>query len=257
MSSYRGNTMRITERRLRSIIRDMILAEAPLVGDGIYRYEISPRENEERGMPRNIYPSIAYNQSTDPAWIDEARVLMRNTTENWAIVSLSRSDYFAEGPTGTIPLETPRFNKWLRDQKIPEGTRIIVVAAGNYPGDYENVAWAIGHDIFGHTLAGEVNARMLYLGGATAGSGPYSNMIHSRLPEIAKLSKDSEDYLPDIFAAIFLKVVSKEYFDEMLNSINNDKTRANIIEVLDLLFETVDKWISSIPVDIPYVVTPW
>lgn len=39
--------MRITERRLRSIIRDMILAEAPLVGDGIYRYEMSPEEEKE------------------------------------------------------------------------------------------------------------------------------------------------------------------------------------------------------------------
>lgn len=173
-------------------------------------------------------------------------------------MSSSRSDYFAAGPTGTIPLEAPRFNKWLRSQKIPKGTRIIVIGSGNYPGDYENVAWAIGHDIFGHTLAGEADgAGMLYFGGGVAGSGSYANMIHDRLPEIAKLAKDPTDYLADIFAAIFLKVVTKEHFDEMLDSINNDKTRANVIDVLDLLFETVDKWISSMSVDVPYVVAPW
>jgi len=258
MSSNPGNTMKITEGRLRSIIRDMILAEAPLVGDGIYRYEVSPEENKERGMPRNIYPSIAYNQSTDPAWIDEARVLMRNTAENWAIVSLSRSDYFADGPTGTIPIETPGFNKWIRAQNIPKGTRIIVIGSGNYPGDYENVAWAIGHDIFGHTLAGEAaGAGMLYFGGDVAGSGPYVNMLHARLPEIAKLAKDPTDLLADVFAAIFLKVVSREYFDEMLDAIPSDTIHDNVIDVLDSLFEIVAKWISSMPVDKPYVIAPW
>jgi hypothetical protein len=247
--------MRLNEQLLRSIIRDMILTEAPLVGDGIYRYEVSPGENEERGMPRNIYPSIAYNQSTDPAWIDEARVLMRNTTENWAIVSLSRSDYFDEGPTGTIPIETPGFNKWIRAQNIPKGTRIIVIGSGNYPGDYENVAWAIGHDIFGHTLSG--HSPDIDFGSGTSGSGPSINMIHSHLPEFARLSTDDTDRLPDIYAAIFLKIVSREYFDEMVNSIESDKFRELVINVLDEMFEGVDSWISSIPVDKPYVIIPW
>jgi len=254
--------MKITERRLRSIIRDMILSEAPLVGDGIYRYEMSPEDDKEFGgsIPGGLTDdtsTIGYRQSKNPLWRDEARVLMRNTTENWAIVSLSRSDYFAAGLT-MIPLETPRFNKWIRAQNIPKGTRIIVIGSGNYPGDYENVAWAIGHDIFGHTLAGEASgAGMLYFGGDVAGSGPYVNMLHARLPEIAKLAKDPTDLLADVFAAIFLKVVSREYFDEMLDAIPSDTIHDNVIDVLDSLFEIVAKWISSMPVDKPYVIAPW
>ena len=249
--------MKITERRLRSIIRDMILAEAPLVGDGIYRYETSPEEDKE--IDSKLYTSsiltadtssISYKQSMSPSWRDEARVLMRNTPDMWAIITASRADLFNFG-------NKDLFNQWLSEQNIPKGTRILAIGSTSFPGDYVKVAWVIGHDIIGHTLAGGENDRLRSLGISVGGSNPIVDLIHSFLPDDARISTDSFDYLPDIFAAIFLKVVSKEYFDEMLNSIKSDKTRANIIDVLDLLFETVDKWISSMPVDVPYVVTPW
>lgn len=112
-------------------------------------------------------------------------------------------------------------------------------------------------DVYSDLVVGAPDSSAGDFEGGVAGSGSYANMIHDRLPEIAKLAKDPTDYLADIFAAIFLKVVTKEHFDEMLDSINNDKTRANVIDVLDLLFETVDKWISSMSVDVPYVVAPW
>ena len=140
--------MRLNERRLRSIIRDMILAEAPLVGDGIYRYEVSSKALNRKS---DRAPSIGYSASADPAWIDEARVIMRNTPDKWAIVALSSSDYLDNNSLIATSEDTDEFDQWIRSQEIPKGTRIIVVGVGNYPGDYKNVAWAIGHDIFGHT----------------------------------------------------------------------------------------------------------
>ena len=143
----------------------------------------------------------------------------------------------------------------MRDQKIPEGTRIIVVAAGNYPGDYENVAWAIGHDIFGHTLAEFVLK--------TEPSPNMIRMIHESLPETAQLATDLKDFLPDIYAAIFLKIVSREYFDELLESNKLPfgtlilSVRQQIRDQLAAMFEGVDEWIAAIPVHKPHVIIPW
>jgi len=254
--------MRINERRLRSIIRDMILTETPLAGDGIYRYEVSSGENEKLGMPRKIYPSIAYNQSADPAWIDEARVIMRNTPDMWAIVTLSRVNYLdgnslisMSKDAGLISVseDTDEFDHWLRSQNIPKGTRIIVVGSKNYQGDYENVAWAIGHDIFGHTLT----SRLVGLEDIPKEGSGIALELHSFLPEIARISTYPSDLMPDIFAAIFLKIVSREYFDDFVNSISDRYRRPLVKDVLDNMFIKVDEWIASLPIDKPYLVRPW
>ena len=245
--------MKITEGRLRSIIRDMILTEAPLVGDGIYRYKVSPKENEKLGMPRNIYPSVAYNQSADPAWIDEARVIMRNTPDMWAIVTLSHANFLYDNSLILMSEDTDEFNHWLRSQNIPKGTRIIVVGSKNYQGDYENVAWAIGHDIFGHTLT----SRLVGLEDIPKEGSGIALELHSLLPEIARISTDSSDLMPDIFAAIFLKIVSREYFDDFVNSVSDRYRRHLVKDVLDNMFIKVDEWIASLPIDKPYLVRPW
>lgn len=247
--------MRITERRLRSIIRDMILAEAPLVGDGIYRYEMSPEEEKEfnnylPGRLTDDTSSIGYRQSKSPSWRNEAHVLMRNTTENWAIVSAAQ--------TVLINLNNPnRFNQWLQNQKIPKGTRILAIGSASFPGDYESVAWVIGHDIIGHTLAGAGSkpADVVTLG--MSASGPIVNLIHSFLPDDARISKDRFDYLPDIFAAIFLNITSREYFDKKINTLTDVNIGNAVSEVLDVIFNTVETWISRIPEDTLYVIKPW
>ena len=250
MLSLHGNTMRINERRLRSIIRDMILAEAPLVGDGIYRYEVSPKALNRKS---DRAPSIGYSASADPAWIDEARVIMRNTPDKWAIVALSSSDYLDNNSLIATSEDTDEFDQWIRSQEIPKGTRIIVVGVGNYPGDYKNVAWAIGHDIFGHTLT----SRFVGLQDIPKEGSSHAHKLHAHLPEIAKISTDASDFMPDVFAAIFLKIVSREYFDDLIDNVSDPYRRDLIKDVLDNMFIKVDEWIASLPIDKPYLVRPW
>ena len=247
--------MKITEGRLRSIIRDMILSEAPFVGDGIYRYEMSPEDVEEFGgsIPGGLTDdtsTIGYRQSKNPLWRAKARVLMRNTPDKWVIVTAAQTVLINFN-------DTIRFNQWLEKQKIPKGTRILAIGSASYPGDYESVAWVIGHDIIGHTLVGRENDRLLSLGISVGGSNPIVDLIHSFLPDDARISTDSFDYLPDILAAIFLNVVSKEYFVEFLNTITDDNTRNAVSEVLNVMFYEVETWISRIPVDKLYVIKPW
>ena len=254
-SSNHGNTMKITERRLRSIIRDMILTEAPLAGDGIYRYEMSSEEDKEFNefIPSGLTDdtsSISYKQSKSPSWRAEAHVLMRNTPDNWAIVTAAQTVLINFN-------DTKRFNQWLRSQEIPKGTRILAIGSASFPGDYESVAWVIGHDIIGHTLAGGENDRLRSLGISVGGSNPIVDLIHSFLPDDARISTDSFDYLPDIFAAIFLNVVSRTYFVKKINTLTDDNTRNAVSEVLDVMFDVVETWISRIPKDRLYVIKPW
>ena len=239
--------MKITESKLRQIIREEILDEAPLVGDGIYRYKVGHDYTSKMGF-QAYSPSVGYKPSEDPEWRDKARVLMRNTAENWAIVTLSAAD--AYGVYASNDNNWKQFNQWIREQNIPKGTRIIVVGSPIFPDDYDSVAWAVGHDIFGHTL----NELMLII----LGSEPPRHiirMIHEALPEVARLSTDSKDFLPDIYAAIFLKVVSREFFDDLIRSAG--ASASSMARIIDKMFEGVDTWITSIPVDEPHMIYPW
>jgi len=233
----------------------MILAEAPLVGDGIYRYEVDPVVASNIGTDSFgvLRPAVSYKPSADPAWREQARVLMRNTEENWAIVTFSVADTY--GHFARSDKLWNQFNQWIREQNIPKGTRIIVIGSPTFAEDYDSVLWAVGHDIFGHTLTDFVLK--------TEPSYKVIDIMHESLPKTAQLATDFKDFLPDIYAAIFLKIVSREYFDELLESDSPpfntmiSEVRQQMRDALDVMFEGVDEWIAAIPVDKPHVIYPW
>jgi hypothetical protein len=249
--------MKIAEGRLRSIIRDMILSEAPLVGDGIYRYETSPEEDKEidsklhnSSILTADISSISYKQSKSPSWRDEAHVLMRNTPDMWAIITASRADLFNFG-------KKDLFNQWLSEQNIPKGTRILAIGSASFSGDYESVAWVIGHDILGHSMMQHIHDGIQSTKGARKPTPWDMVWIHNRLPLTSKISFEHTDFLPDIYAAIFLKSVEREYFDEHVLTITNNDMRNDMNYLLDEMFKNIDDWITSIPIDKPYVIKPW
>jgi len=233
----------------------MILAEAPLVGDGIYRYEVDPITASNIGTNSFgvLRPAVSYKPSADPEWRKQARVLMRNTAEKWAIVTFSVADTY--GHFANNDKQWSQLNQWIREKNIPKGTRIIVIGSPTFAEDYDSVLWAVGHDIFGHTLAEFVLK--------TEPSPNMIRMIHESLPETAQVATDLKDFLPDIYAAIFLKIVSREYFDELLESNKLPfgtlipSVRQQIRDQLDAMFEGVDEWIAAIPIDKPHVIYPW
>ena len=61
--------------------------------------------------------------------------------------------------------------------------------------------------------------------------------------------------MPDIYAAIFLKVVSREFFDDLIRSAG--ASASSMARIIDKMFEGVDTWITSIPVDEPHMIYPW
>ena len=89
------------------------------------------------------------------------------------------------------------------------------------------------------------------------------DIMHESLPKTVQLATDFKDFLPDIYAAIFLKIVSREYFDELLESDSPpfntmiSEVRQQMRDALDVMFEGVDEWIAAIPVDKPHVIYPW
>jgi hypothetical protein len=130
-----------------------------------------------------------------------------------------------------------------------------VIGSPTFEEDYDSVLWAVGHDIFGHTL----NDFVL----KTEPSYNIVKIMHESLPATAQLATYYKDFLPDIYAAIFLKIVSREYFDELLESDSPpfntmiSAVRQQMRDALDTMFEGVDEWIAAILVDKPHVIYPW
>lgn len=254
--------MKITESKLRQIIRGVILAEAPLAGDGIYRYRDPSRH--QTGVSWQDKSSIGYSYSEDPKWVEDAHLLMRNTTDNWAIVTLSHT----EGAQGIV--DSSEFKQWIREQHIPKGTRIIVVGDVPFSGDASRVAWSVGHDIFGHTLLQSTKGRS-FIYNPTA-----RRKIHAELPAEARLAVDDSDFLPDIYAAILLGIVDESKAVDMADEITKkslaeispdllkkgipdfvQEQHTQILTILAAMFNDVSSWVESITPDTPHVVKPW
>ena len=165
---------RITEAGLRRLIRHF-LNEGPLA-------EIPPANPGEPGRPAYInlnaadFPkefftdeqidttkkSVGYGLNAE-----DVKLFLNNTDHNWAIFTLpftaskpSPVDPGISGPPGA-PLKDGDFKtkllnvvkKKAEKLKIPAGTKIFVVGDGPFADDYTDVTWAIGHDIFGHTIS--------------------------------------------------------------------------------------------------------
>lgn len=260
--------MRITETQLRRMIVETLLDEAPLVGDGVYRYDDGNSAPEPDNPWEPVYgrPSIAYAQSSSPEWINDARLLMKNTVDNWAIVTLARTD----DNEGIVTSD--KFKKWLESQRIPKGTKIIVIGNAPYDGDFSAAAWAIGHDIFGHTIQSMVSARDRITRFSSEKWYDYVKKFHDQLPSEIKLAHVGEvdvplaiaDFMPDIFAAVFLGIIGDEEISAMIDRIilgvapAYKETDAMMYETLLANVKSdVMSWIKSISTDYPHLIYPW
>jgi hypothetical protein len=165
---------RITEAGLRRLIRHF-LNEGPLA-------EIPPANPGEPGRPAYIslnaadFPKeIFTDQQIDTTKssvgyglnAEDVKLFLKDTKHKWAIFTLpftaSKPSPVGPGISGPpgAPLKDGDFKKTLlnvvkkraEELNIPAGTKILVVGDGPFADDYKNVHWAIGHDIFGHTIS--------------------------------------------------------------------------------------------------------
>lgn len=243
--------MKIKESKLRQIIRQA-LREVPL--DFIGGYSV-PNHPDDSGdlKPR---PSIAYGKSMSPEFRQQAKVLMQNVPDGWAIITLSnvrraRAISMSES-----------FKSWLLEQGIPESSRVIVVGAEALEGDFDSSEWVIVHDVIGHSISS---------GGI--GGGYYwdtiAEYIHNVLPAHLRLGSLG-DKLPDVLGAIFTGQVDRDDVDEAVQKYvvelrkwdpgvpeEHKKIREEVRDIVERIFEHIEYWKSSIIPGKPELVYPF
>ena len=240
---------------LRFLIREMLLHEAPLDHIGGYRDPNDPGTDPDDLNAELPRPSIAFDMSTSLYFQEHAKVLMKDTTNNWSIITLW------DVRDASKIIESIAFEEWFLKQKIPATSRVIVVAGEPFEYDYTTPEWTIVHDIIGHSIARSMSKTVAFdrqeAHGRVQGYYDWRDVaenVHEVLPKVLQLGGPG-DKLPDICGAIFTKPSLRE--DLVLkvqkyiavktgwnpkNPEENEKIRNEASHITGSLFEDIDKW---------------
>ena len=241
--------MRITESTLRRIIREELIGETPL--DDIITYDVNQRQRSER-TPSIAHPSTRsrYKRTSGASYVNIARDLMRSTKDNWVIITPS--------DVRDLTVDSPRFKEWLTEKRKqhPAGTIFALVSTSPVGGDFKTPAWAVIHDLLGHSIENSGVDRMRR---AREVPRELRLALHSALPRELQVSKDQNDNLPDILAAILLgrldpdtaHRISKEYVTRRRDE-HGDYYGENFKsavrqhdEIIDGMFAVVDEFVTD------------
>jgi len=232
--------MKITQRHLRQLIREFAMNEMPLsFGDFA-----SPGGTPTRGA------SIGRKALSDPMGLEAAQVLFKNIDEDWFIVTLEDTAH----PDVTV--ETPEFRQWLDEQGAGQ-SRVIVVADAPVEGDFDDVLWAIGHDVVGHgiwqLLKAHIPAEL-----DSIQAGMMSSAIHQHLPDGLHLGGEG-DVEPDILAGLFLGELDPDVaLGAAVSAISDDPDPHGPAGMLvDAYLATIADWISRFDPGVPILVRPF
>ena len=244
--------MRITEGQLRQIIREELIGEAPL--DDIITYDVNQRQRSER-TPSIAHPSTRsrYKRTSGASYMDIARDLMRSTKDNWVIITPS--------DVRDLTVDSPRFKEWLAEKRKqhPAGTIFALVGQSPVSGDFKTPAWAVIHDLLGHSIENSGSVDRMRRARAVEGARELRLALHSALPRELQTSKDKKDHLPDILAAILLgrldpdtaHRISKEYVTRRRDE-HGDYYGENFKsavrqhdEIIEVMFAAVDEFITD------------
>ena len=260
--------MIITESALRKIIREEILNEVPLDFTGDFKV---PSDSVHRKDPR---PSIGRAGLKLKSYQLKAKGMFQDTKHSWAIITLS------DTRSGEKTVKSPEFKQWLQQQGISPNTRILVVLGSHLAGDYKNVNWAIGHDIFGHTISTFANrttpkfSKQDFDSNGEPVDSHYniSEIIEGALwkviPKELRLGDADGDRLPDVLLAIFLGkldretaiVAAKVGIEEEIPAEDlgpKDNTELWAKTFVDHYFKSVKDWIESINPGVPMLINPF
>jgi len=264
--------MLISENKLRQIIREEILSEVPITDMG--NYPVPPEEGDSPTYTRSALPSIgsaAIKLKSDRL---KAKAMFLDTAHNWAIITLSDAR-FAEKT-----LKTPAFKQWLLDRKISSKTKILVVIGPSLSGDFKSARWAIGHDIFGHSLsvyAGRTTPKFSKQdfnsdGEAVDSYYDISEIVEGALwkviPRELQLGNVDGDRLPDVMLAIFLNKLDRELATAAAKAGIEEKIPAEDLGPKDDIamwaetfvehyFESVESWVKSIKPGVIKIINPF
>ena len=257
---YQGGS-RFSESRLRNIIRRELLREGPF-DDFISPSDPPVTPSYKKQPDYKQYPSIAHpltrskeQKYEGEKYIDVVKDLMRNTKDNWVIIT-------PNDVRDRARLGTDEFNEWLRSEKLRRPDRIFAFAASMpLPGDENAPQWAVVHDLLGHTLD-EFWQRHGGRRREKAISEPaIISQLHSVLPTKYRMSYDPGDMTSDVLAGILLGALKYDHAREVVAKKFQDEHSADEItealELVDHMFRDVDAWLKKARAEGFVVLAPW
>ena len=232
--------MLIAERQLRQMIREFAMNEMPIsFGD------FSSPGGTSRGSA-----SIGRKALSDPMGLEAAQVLFKNIDEDWFIITLE------DTAQPEVTVKTPEFMQWLDEQGAGH-SRVIVVADAPLEGDFDDVLWAIGHDVVGHgiwqLLKDHIPTEL-----DSIQAGMMSDAIHQHLPEGLRLGGEG-DVDPDILAGLFLGEMDPDVaLAAAVSAIPDEPDPHGPAGMLvDAYLAAVADWISRFDPGVPILVRPF
>jgi hypothetical protein len=230
--------MRITESKLRRIIREEILKEAPpLIDMPSFENPFTlDRSEPSIGHPRTRSRRPRYRRGGYDAI---ARELMSDTEDKWVIVTLT------DFRRAKQVIETDAFKAWLRERGYPPGTRVLVVGGTPMKGDFRTPAWQIAHDIFGHAIEYEWFRFVRDHRVSDKAIETVTRALHGALPKGMQLANRNEsDIVPDILGAILLRKFDRETAMQVIDGLAGDDQVAGryYATLVKGLFDSVVLW---------------
>jgi len=230
--------MRIKEKHLRKMIQEEILNETPLVD--ISNFNVPPQDEVEKlkyasiGYPRTRSRRPQYRAG---GYEKIAKELMRDTEDDWAIVTLS-----SIVPDTRALVDSPAFRSWIADRNYSPGTRVLVSASTPVDRDFRSPAWQIIHDIFGHTLEWFWSTR--FSDYVSSLSNELQGALHDALPSEFRISKNRRDVIPDIFGAILTRRFSISEAQSAVERISTETNKMRHHDAVRSMFDAVDTWLA-------------
>lgn len=247
--------MRITEQQLRRFIREEILRESPFD-------EFIPHI-DSKNPPHTWRPSIAHSsarkkheQRTGDDYTDIVKGLMSKTEDNWVIITPA-------DVSSRASLDSDEFHTWLDGQRKlhPPGTIFAFAASASFDEDETSPAWAVVHDLFGHTLDVSWQGKRPREFPDPIPESIIVGALHSALPDKFRISDNDQDMLPDVLAAILLRVLKRVTAHAAIrDSLQGRYTAGKIeaaIELVDAMFSVVEQWLGYARADGFVKLMPW
>ena len=236
--------MRITEGQLRRIIREELLNEAPpLIDMPSFENPYSQdRTSPSIGHPRTRSRRSKYRRG---GYEEIARELMRDTEDDWVIITLSDFRYAED------VIKTDAFKAWLKERSYPPGTRVLVVAGTPVRGDFRTPVWQIAHDTFGHAIEHDWNRFTRDQRVSSSAVTKVTNALHGALPKGLQLGRPgaqgNADIIPDILGAILLGKFDQGTAMQAVDKLAGDDQMAGRYYAMLVkgLFDSVDGWLET------------
>ncbi len=192
--------------------------------------------------------TVGWGREKVDGFLDAAITFFETRKDSWAII-IPRA-----------PLEIEGAEAYAASNPKLRRSKIIIVDSNAMDGDYNTSRWIIRHDIIGHSISKQRGYQVGY---------EEASAFHEALPQAYQTTTDSEDFVPDIYAAIFFHATPKDFAERAAEiSLDNGnrythseaiiaERKAEYRRTYAEMMEEVARWTSGFKLGVPRRVRLW